>query len=281
MAIGKVYNISTNGHTQSVSNASIRYEPNGNVELIIYDSAFFCDLDRDYTFDRSRMLQRNESGGYEVIRDDFSISRLRRSIRNSNKRSLQKFYDYGLANTWEYFITLTFNSEFVDRYDILECKLKLRMFLQFLRRYNDSPEYLLVPEPHEKKDVLGNPALHFHGFLKNVPNLKFSQAFYSDGNSIQDVFVIDDWKYGYSTLKKMPVGNNNYQVINYCMKYITKTDNIEYNQPRYYHSRNLACCHSEVGFLNDFEKMDIISELQLVPVKVRDGYTVYRTVRKS
>lgn len=269
------------GRRYTVSNASIRYELNGNVELVIYDKGFFCDIDRDYNFDRRRMLKKNDNGEYEVVRGDFEVAKLRRSIRNSNKRSLQKFYDYGLANTWNYFITLTFDSKYVDRYDVFACKSLLKLFLRFLRRTNGNPEYLLVPEPHEKRDILGNPALHFHGFLKNVPNLRFSQAYYPDGNSIDSVYVLNDWKYGYSTLKIMPVENNNLQVINYCMKYITKTDNIEYNQPRYYHSRNLACCRSEVGFLNDFEKMDIISELQLVPVKVRDGYTVYRTVRKS
>lgn len=281
MAIGKRLVENNNGRRYNVSNASIRYEPNGNVELILYDVGFFCDIDRDYTFSRQRMLKKNENGEYEVVCDDFEVAKLRRSIRSSNKRSLQKFYDYGLANTWQYFITLTFNSEFVDRYNVMECKEKLNLFLQFLRDNNAKPEYLLVPEPHEKRDVLGNPALHFHGFLRNVPNLRYSQAYYPDGNPIEDVYVLNDWRYGYSTLKIMPVENNNLQVVNYCMKYITKTDNIEYNQHRFYHSRNLACCRSEVGFLTDDDKMSIISELQLVPVKVRDGYTVYRTVRKS
>ena len=70
----------------------------------------------------------------------------------------------GLCNDWPYFITLTVNGSWHDRYDL---NAYYKRFAQWIRDYrkefNCRIEYLFVPEKHK------DGAWHMHGFIKGIP----------------------------------------------------------------------------------------------------------------
>ncbi len=67
-----------------------------------------------------------------------------RSIISSLNRTVNKIYEYARSNHWEYFVTLTFNSN-IDRYDYDECSKSVKSFLDDIRRNNRNVRYVLVP----------------------------------------------------------------------------------------------------------------------------------------
>lgn len=78
-----------------------------------------------------------------------SLSRTRRNIR-----------ELALSNEFEYFATLTINSEYCDRFHLTECQELLRKKLKKLKRKNKEFAYLFITEEHK------NGAFHFHGLVK-------------------------------------------------------------------------------------------------------------------
>jgi len=55
--------------------------------------------------------------------------RHQRSLISSANRAKNTVYNYARGNMWDWFITLTFNQEKVDRYNYDECSKKLRKWL--------------------------------------------------------------------------------------------------------------------------------------------------------
>ena len=275
------------GQINLKANLSIRYEKDGKLEVVKYNKPFNMTVRSeelgDYfkDIDRSKLLEERKNGVYEVVKDVFIIEKLRRSINNANKRALQKFYDYVLANDWEYFLTLTFSPEYVnDRYDDFEIGEKWQTFQRWLKKTNTDAKVIVVPERHK------TGALHFHGLMANVPNLTFSPAqdpytkefIYSSYSGLPRLNLVD-WKYGFSTVDVLD--SNRLKVANYIIKYITKGSNIGYCKKRYYHTRNLACCNSENFLMSDNEFSKFITQENLELIKESNGILVYRTKESS
>ena len=68
-------------------------------------------------------------------------------------------YNYSLANDWDWFVTLTFDPQKVDRYNYSDCAKKLKNFIDVTRRKCPGLKYLFVPELHK------DGAFHFHGLI--------------------------------------------------------------------------------------------------------------------
>lgn len=81
--------------------------------------------------------------------DRISLSRTRRNIR-----------ELALSNNFEYFATLTINSEYCDRFHLTECQELLRKKLKKLKRKNNEFAYIFITEKHK------DGAFHFHGLIK-------------------------------------------------------------------------------------------------------------------
>ena len=56
------------------------------------------------------------------------------SVTSSMNRTKNKIYEIARANRWQWFLTLTFSSEEVDRYDYSACTKVLSKWLNNIRR---------------------------------------------------------------------------------------------------------------------------------------------------
>ncbi len=238
---------------------------------------------------RSKLLAPRNDGTYEIIKDSFTYQKLYRSMNNSRKRSIQKFYNYSIANKWQYFLTLTFDPEHVNRYDDVEVIEKWSTFQKWLKKLNPNAKIIVVPEYHEKEDENGKRALHFHGFLSDCPNIRLEPAknsktgeyLFSNVDKSPLLHLID-WKYGFSTVAVIPINNNNLRITNYMTKYMFKqSDRVGYGKKLYYHTRNLDMCNSENYLFPEKDFKKIIEEYDLKEVKTSNGFTVYRGKLKS
>lgn len=123
-----------------------------------------------------------------------SISRTRRNIR-----------ELALSNNFEYFATLTINSNSCDRFSLTECQSNLRRKLKTLKQCNKNFAYLFITEKHK------NGAYHFHGLVRGITN------FYTNKNGYLSHKTFDTL--GYNSFSKIL---NYSKCCNYITKYITK-----------------------------------------------------------
>lgn len=274
------------GSLSFLANTAVRFEKSGQIEIIHYNNNYkipirSSDFGDDFSGDRSSLYQET-AHGLVPVKDSFSLRKAYESIHNSEIRSLQKFYNYALANEWEYFITLTFDPQFVDRYNRDDVVEKWSTFQKFIKRKNPDAKILVAPEPHE------DGALHFHGFISNIPNVtlvpafnqKTSEYIYNSFTSLPTL-NLKDWPYGFSTVDVILPDSNQLRVSNYLSKYITKTETTEYRKKRYFHTRNLDFCSQTNYLISQTEFEDVIDHYNLEIVKSNSKFTVYRGVQKS
>ncbi len=82
---------------------------------------------------------------------------------SSIARSRSKVLQLALNNKWDYFVTLTFNKDKIDRYDYQTVtKALLKFFDNYKQRCSNDFKYLIIPEKHK------DGAWHFHGLFANV-----------------------------------------------------------------------------------------------------------------
>lgn len=114
------------------------------------------------------IIKRDIHGNYRVsFFSDFRSekSEIVSSSRNyeyeSFARSKRCVIDYGMNNEWDFFVTITFDGNKVDRYNAPVVLRRLRNALKDYRRFYDSDfAFVLVPEKH------ADGAIHFHGLFK-------------------------------------------------------------------------------------------------------------------
>lgn len=160
---------------------------------------------------------------------DDPIESAERSVIESMRRTKCKVYDYCLSNNWDWFVTLTFSPEKVDRYDYDSCVQALASFFHLLRRKCPGIRYIFVPEHH------ADGAFHFHGLLANCDGLEF--VFSGIRQNSKDVYNIPGYKLGFSTATKV---QDSFKAGGYVCKYITKDlCQVSKGRKRYWASRNL------------------------------------------
>lgn len=166
-----------------------------------------------------------------------------RSEQVSVNRSIQTIYKYAQANSWEYFVTLTFaRNAGVDVYNYSDCVKKLTKWLNNQRRKCPDLKYLFVPEMHK------DGAFHFHGLIANCDGLTFSDSGRvaignkaykrtKENQHFPTIYNMDNWKYGWSTATAVV---SSCKSASYICKYITK-DLVQGigKRRRFYPSNNL------------------------------------------
>lgn len=166
------------------------------------------------------------------------------SFFSSSNRTKREIYKIARANTWEYFITFTFDSKKVkDRTDYSSLLKKVTEYFHGWRRFK-APElrYLLIPEQHKKIEDNGLHAWHFHGLIAGTDGLTFiplsdAEKKYYDIDYSDEVYRIKEYKLGFCTATKV---QSNDRVSSYITKYITKSMcAVSKNKKRYVCSRNL------------------------------------------
>lgn len=206
--------------------------------------------------------------GDDTERAEREIEKLRYKRRSasaysSTQRTKKTILEYLLSNQWEYFCTFTFNPRLVDRTDFYEVSQKLSKWLQHLKeRYAHDLMYVVVPELHED-----GKSYHFHAVMSNIGSLQLSpfchknsdnevtQVFTKNG---QQIYVINQWRFGYSTAIELEHNAESSTKIAYYMtKYITKDLCANtLNRRRYWVSRSTVSKPIEEYFNIDFDNID-------------------------
>lgn len=186
--------------------------------------------------------------------------------KDSISRAIQKCYNLGKANEWEYFITLTFNKEKVDRQNYDEVTKKLSKWLNNAKKSNPNMKYLAVPELHKK-----DKAYHFHLLASNIPNVNIvDSGYWSYGKYIvnkekplpkwvknkellKTIYNIDSYNLGFSTSTKIEKNEN---AVGYILKYLNEdiANTVPIGKKKYWASKNLDKPKEEFILINKYEK---------------------------
>lgn len=161
---------------------------------------------------------------------EWSAENEERSQRVSMNRTINKVYEMSRANEWEYFFTMTFNKEKVDRYNYDECVKKLSQWLKDIRKhYAPDMVYIVVPERHK------DGAYHFHGLFSSIGNMPLTDSgIVKNGRKI---YNIASYKLGWTTVSMV---EDSGKASNYVCKYITKElCQVTKGKKRYWCSRNI------------------------------------------
>lgn len=166
-----------------------------------------------------------------------------RSINSSLNRTKNNIYDLVCSNKWDWFITLTFDKNKVDRTDYDLLLKKVTKWLEHLKqRKCPNLKYILVPEIHKRIEENGKHAWHFHGLIADCPELNISPSMSKNGKrrktkSNIERFEILDYRLGFSDAT--PV-QDTFRCSTYILKYITKAECcVAKNKRRYIYSQNL------------------------------------------
>lgn len=143
-----------------------------------------------------------------------------------------RIYNIARSNTWDWFITLTFDREKTDSSDYDEIVRRLQIFLNHLQqRQCPNLKYLIVPEFHAD-----NKHYHFHGLLSDCDGLRFKYSGHDTKNE-EPIYNILNWSWGFTTATRV---TDTRRVSSYITKYITKESQIFLKEKnRYYCSRNI------------------------------------------
>ena len=170
-------------------------------------------------------------GEYERMTDLEKLEQKKEeSLRCSLSRTKNKIYHLARSNTWEWFITLTFNPEKVDSFDFDEVTKKLSKWLNNLRsRFAPDLKYIIVPELH----VSGR--FHFHGLISNTGNIPFTDS--GKKTHGKTVYNIGSYQLGFSTATPIEsVSKSTYYITKYISKdFVCLTK----GKKRYWASKNL------------------------------------------
>ncbi len=156
------------------------------------------------------------------------------SVNSSKSRTIQSVYNYALANTWQGFLTLTFDQKLIDssNYDLITEKTK-NWLSHLKQRYCKNLKYIFVPELHSDK-----LHFHFHALIADFDNLPLVNSGKKD-NSGRIIYNLPLWNYGFSTLTLIAHDSSD-KAVGYMLKYITKDLCTSlFNKKRYWASRNL------------------------------------------
>jgi len=172
-----------------------------------------------------------------------------RSKKTSYNRTKNKVYDYARANTWDYFLTFTFNPEQTDRYSYEETSKKMAKWFNNMRqRKAPNLKYIAVPEQHK------DGAYHFHALVSNIGEISLTDSLKRTKQG-DIIYNLPNYKYGYTTATTV---KDSLRASNYITKYITKEMCQVQNRKRYWNSKNL-----EQGQ----EKTQLISKEQVEVLK--------------
>lgn len=206
---------------------------NDNTVLDNYDDVIhdLNNYDSEYLNNRKKAIEKELIKRIKKKNNSFQYSDKEDNYRRSSTRCKQTLYDYARSNVWEWFATITFNSELFDRTDYDLLRKKLGKFLNNLKnRYCPNMKYLGVPELH--KDGI---SWHFHLLLSNIDELTFIRAINGKigskyyglpliDNNGREVYVCDKFKkLGHCTFTRV---SDTLKASNYITKYLTKQQDI-------------------------------------------------------
>lgn len=174
----------------------------------------------------------------------------------SYNRTKNKIYNYARANKWDWFITFTFNPEYVDSYNYDEVVDCMHKFFRYMGDFNPKvrPKYLVVLERH----VSGR--FHLHGIFSdldlNVWKFNFSGHYTKGGIPI---FNVGCFPFGFTTATQV---QSSTRTAHYISKYITKSmfDSIK-GKKRYWVSRNVSVGNHNTYYMSNRDKEILLESI--------------------
>lgn len=220
-------------------NVRIKTFPDGHRQYFYsYDSIFRLDEDNDppdfveaVKEKRKRkarmrsMLKELRSSVDDVVDD--SSERLPWNM----SQSVNKVYDIARSNEFQWFITLTFDSKKVNRYDYESCSKAVQLFTKRLLKLGC--KWLIVPEQHK------DGAYHFHGLVAgDLPLTPSGKTCYNE--AVQEelpIYNLANFEFGFTTATQVMKPD---RTASYIAKYLTKQIAVPKGKKCYWASRSLA-----------------------------------------
>lgn len=189
-------------------NAILYQYPNGCLDIICASDKSFAPPGWESVEDFSHAGRRGPEPSKRVKGKKSDGDDMLRSMRRA-RANLRRM---ALANSFDYFATLTLDPDRIDRYDGKAVTRALNQWCDNMVRRHGL-RYILVPEQHK------DGAFHFHGF------------FAGDGLKVVDsgvkwddrpVYNLPQWSLGFTTAQRL-YGEYT-AAVGYCCKYIGKQE---------------------------------------------------------
>ena len=222
-------------------------------------------------FDISRLIEQlTKEFRYPIETEEFLSAKENKSIYNSTRRTINKVYNLACSNTWEYFLTLTFDDRKLlsaygqDATDYETVVKALTNWLDRMRKANPNLKYLIVPEQHKKTEPNGLKRWHFHCLVSNMGTHNFVIATDTQGNELKmkgrTTYRIKTYDWGFSTAI---VVDDTRGISGYITKYITKNLCLSTKgKKRYWNSRNLNVMSEDKQFWDRGKYSDFKTALE-------------------
>jgi hypothetical protein len=196
-----------------------------------------------------------------------SINPIKRDYNADAKfRAKRNVIEYAMNNDFNWFVTITFDKNKINRYDPKLLEKKVRQWLNNTRlNYDSKAKYIMVPEYHKDK------AVHYHLLIK------------MENNKLKYLYNHRHWKKAVykDTLLFKKFGRNEWVNIKsytepiglYLSKYITKLPD-KMNTQYYFASQDLNKSE-KIDLKNDFiETVEALKGIQ--PTAATRFCTIYR-----
>lgn len=216
-------------------NTRLKTYPDGNIKLMFCNKHIFR-YPPEKTKDESKPLL-VEKKTYKV-KDSSYVAR-----DDSVKRAKDKLFDLVYCNEWDLFVTVTFNPEEVDSFNVKEVIKKMKVWLSNKVERKEL-KYLLVPELHKSGRI------HCHLLCNDIFELVDSGK-RSNGRK---VYNLPEWKYGFSTA--IYTHGDRAKLSCYITKYITKGNDSVFGR-FYWSSRNIVREPDITLLETKFEQIDL------------------------
>lgn len=196
----------------------------------------------------------NESYKYDKLDREFKhwqpedIKRIQRNYNASLHRAVKNIKALSDLNKFDYFVTITFNQEYVNRKSAEEVHHHFKLIVKRLAYHFDGLEYLATPEFHFDE------AIHYHCFMTfgKTPKLHY-KGLTKKGQPIYTISKNDRFKNDdcFITIEKI----EKEQPVWYLIKYMTKSQGKPLHR-RFMCSRGLKRVHRLANHKIDISKRD-------------------------
>lgn len=193
------------------------------------------------------------------------------NIDRSVRRTRTFITDIAICNSWDLWVTFTFDKLKVDRYNVQRCKSKMSLWLHRQKMHSPNMQYLIVPEFHKRCEECSNfkkdscphddapKALHFHALVSNYNgNLKDSGHKTKRG---QTVYKMTGYRSGFTEAVRLTKNDgDDIAIAHYIAKYITKDTISIFAQKRYWCSQGLTRPQSHTNGLAKFNLWHVVKK---------------------
>lgn len=209
--------------------------------------------------------------GFELlgqIKDNFLTSP-EEVERISLSRTKKNIRELALCNNFEFFVTLTVNKNYCDRYDLEICEENLKKLFKKYKRKNPDFFYLFIAEKHK------DGAFHFHGLIRGMN----SEDLYLNSNSFLSSHFFDEL--GFNSFSKI---KNYEKTCNYITKYITKDCCRNKHNQIYISSKGLKKAtkteiqNLEDNFFSYSNDYCYIKDIDISSMNIEDLSTLYKKI---